>query len=126
MEKRTAEIIMVCKGRHNFGETTSHKQAVAMYMSNRCACPLEEYVDAVLDPIIFEAALDYIDGADRPSVFVRAIQDALRLHNNPLVKCPRIDYAEAICIAFSLVQARDDGCYVNGFTDEDVKPVIGV
>lgn len=121
MEKRTAEIIMICKGRHDFGKDLTHKQAIAAYLSDRCGSPVEEYTEEIVDYEIYQAVLDYLDGADKPSCFIRQIMDVLNLHNNPMARCEHIDYYDAVCIAFSLVQVRHrvDGCMVcvNGFSE---------
>ena len=126
MEKRTAEIIMVCKGQHDFGEFSTLKQAVIAYMSDRCIYPAELYTDEQINGIIWTAALDYIDGMKdtRPSVFLREAQRAIEIHNNPLVKSiNRIDTYEAICIAFMLCQVRDDKGYIDGFSEENTQRV---
>ena len=125
MEKRTAEIIMVCKGRHDFGEYLSHKEAIAAYLSDRCACPIEEYADGnIVNQVIWEAALDYIDSIDVhiPSSFLRAVMDSYHLHNNPFIdKKQHIDLYEAACGAFSVAQVRMDGEFINGFTEENTR-----
>lgn len=126
MEKRTAEIIMVCKGHHDFGKELTHKQAIAAYIADSCCCPVEFYTDDILNDIIYQAALDYIDGLKIPSSFIRDIQNALNLHNNPLLhNINRIDYFEAVCIAFQLAQVRDSNknAFVNGFSEELIQRV---
>lgn len=122
MEKRTAEIIMVCKGQHDFGEFDTLKQAVAAYMSNRCLTPVERYTDAMLNEIIWTAALDYIDGMKDypPSSFLHDVKRAFDLHNNPIShSISRIDMYEAMCIAFQLADVWHNGAYINGFTEEN-------
>lgn len=129
MDKRTAEIIMICKGRHDFGEELTHKQAIAAYMSDACGCPIEEYTNNILNDIIYQAALDYIDGLPKPSVFIRSIMDVLNLNNNPLISADQhLDYYEAVCRAFSLVRVKakneyGDEYFVNGFDLTLVHPV---
>ena len=115
MEKRTEEIIAVCKGRHNFGDGMTFAQSVAAYMSDRCACPIDVYTENVLLGILFEAVYDYIDGADKPSFFLRQIEDSYRLH-----KLHGGGMIEAICGAFSVTQVRDGEVYQNGFTEKSV------
>lgn len=126
MEKRTAEIIMVCKGQHDFGESPTLKQAVIAYMSDRCICPEEAYTDERINEIIWTAALDYLDSMKDtpPSVFLREAKRAMDLHNNPLVKnINRIDVYEAMCIAFMLAQVMEDDRYIDGFTEENTQRV---
>ena len=127
MEKRTAEIIMICKGRHNYGEDLGHKQAIAAYLSDQCACPIEEYADGrIVNEVIWVAALDYLDSIKefRPSSFLRAVMDSYNFHNNPLIdKKHNIDMYEAVCGAFSVAQVRKDGEYINSFTEENTQKV---
>ena len=62
MNKRTAEIIMICKGHHDYGENLNHKQAIAAFLSDHCLCPIEHYADGtIVNRVIWDAALDYID-----------------------------------------------------------------
>lgn len=122
MKKRTAEIIMVCKGQHDFGEFDTFKQAVAAYMSDRCLTPVERYTDAMLNEIIWTTALDYIDGMRDypPSSFFYDAKRAFDLHNNPFShSIRRIDMYEAVCVAFQSADVRHNGEYINGFTEEN-------
>lgn len=124
MHTRTSEIIMVCKGQHDFGDFPTLKQAVIAYMSDRCLCPEEAYTDSKINEIIWTAALDYIDSFKEyfPSSFLRECQRVMDLHNNPLVQnINRVDMYEAICGAFSLAQVRNDAGYINGFTEENTQ-----
>ena len=126
MEKRTAEIIMICKGNHDYGEHLSHKQAIAAFLSDHCLCPIEYYADgSIVNSVIWSAALDYLDSinAHRPSSFIRCAMDSYNLHNNPLVdKKHNVDWYEAVCMAFSDAQVRNtQGEYINGFTEENTQ-----
>lgn len=113
MERRTEEIIAVCKGRHAFGEIKTFRGKIAAYMSDRCDYPAEDYTDEILDGIIFVAVCDYIDGADKPSAFLRQIHESTMLHGGNLF--------DAICGAFSVVSVKHaNGTYRNGFTEESV------
>lgn len=123
MDQRTAAIIMICKGKHDFGEELTHKQAIAAYLSDQCMCPFDYYKSDVIENVIKNALKDYIDSIPRPSVFIGQIEDVMERYNNPLAKCEKIDYCEAICRAFSLVQVRNGGAYINGFTEENTRRI---
>ena len=113
MDRRTEEIIAVCKGRHKLGDFNNFRDAIAAYMSDRCDYPAADYTDGMLKGIIFEAVCDYIDGADRPSAFLRQIHESTMLHGGNLF--------DAICGAFSVVSVKNsDGSYRNGFTEQSV------
>lgn len=122
MDKRTAEIIMVCKGQHDFGKFDTLKQAVAAYMSDRCWYPVELYTDEMINDIIWSAAMNLLDHMKKPSMLLWKVQQVMRLHNNPLVKnINRVDIYEALCGAFQLVSVRDENGYINGFTEENTR-----
>lgn len=116
MDKRTANIILACKGHHNFGDDLTLKQAVAHYMSKTCACPVEHYTDRVLRGIVWEAFMDFMNTCDNPREFLYDIKEARYWCD----WSPRedVDDITAILIAFQLCQVRDDNGYVNGFTEE--------
>ena len=110
---------MICKGRHNFGEGLTQKQAIAAYLSDRTMCPIDYYDDKTINEVIHVAALDYIDHLKKPSAFIRQIDEALRIHNNPLMHASfNVDYYEAVCIAFSLAPVRGENYFKDGFVWE--------
>ena len=126
MEKRTAEIIMICKGNHDYGEDLSYKQAISAFLSDHCLCPIDYYTEAMINNIILQAAFDYVDSfkEHRPSSFLRYVKETYDLHHNPLVEnIKRIDIYEAICIAFEMAQVKDENGYINGFTEENTQRV---
>ena len=121
MDKRTFNIIMVCKGNHNFGKDLSLKQAVAHYMSKTCACPAETYTDLCLRGIIWEAFMDFMSTCTNPRGFLYHLKEARYWCD----WSPRenIDDITAMLIAFQLCRVcekADDGSYhyINGFTEE--------
>lgn len=126
MEKRTAEIIMVCKGQHDFGKSLSCKQAIAAYMADRCCTPLNVYTDKVINKVIWKAALDYLDSMKehRPSVFLRECENVLYCSTSPFAdyEAP-MDAYDAICGAFAQAAVKDDRGYINGFTEENTRLV---
>ena len=116
MEKRTFNIIMVCKGHHNFGDNLTLKQAVAHYMSKTCGCPVETYTDRVLRGIVWEAFMDFMNTCTSPRGFLYHFKEARYWCD----WTPRegVDEITAMLIAFQLCRVRDDNGYVNGFTEE--------
>lgn len=113
MELRTSNIIMLCKGRHTYGDVDS-KTAIKKYMAEMCACEEEWYDDNTLLSIIKTAVLDYINDAERPSSFLFDYFDAQKWHIDPI---------KAWCSAFRMIKIRnysEDGTYryMNGFADE--------
>lgn len=116
MDKRTFNIIMVCKGHHNFGDNLTLKQAVAHYMSKTCACPIEAYTDLCLRGIVWEAFMDFMSTCTNPRGFLYHLKEARYWCD----WSPRegVDDITAILIAFELCRVKDDTGYVNGFTEE--------
>lgn len=101
LEQQTADIIMVCKGKHNFGNFSSLKQAVAAYIADRKGVPVNALAQKEINCAIENAALNYMDtlNSGRPSSFVRRVMAVLNMHNNPENRgAVRIDRYEAICI----------------------------
>lgn len=109
MTQRTCNIIRACKGTL-YPEIENRIDRVKAYMSEECDCPIEHYTDNIIESIIINAVYDYIDTCDRPSTFLRLINDCIERDLNMV---------EKICIAFTLVQVkRSDGEYINGFKEE--------
>lgn len=124
MKKRTAEIIMVCKRQHNFGDFPSLKRAIAAYLSDRCGCPIEHYTDELINSAIWAAAMDYIDGMKdyQPSSFLYDIKRVMDFYNNHRsADRKQIDFYEAVCIAFQSADVMDGQRFVNGFSEENTR-----
>lgn len=116
MDKRTAEIIMVIKGNHNY-PVDNRYEAVKYYMADKCECPLEAYTDYEMFRIIGEAARDYNSTANDPHVFMYCFLDYIRLlyaEKHEIVKA----VSWGLMSALSLTQVRNKGKYVNGFSEE--------
>lgn len=118
MELRTSNIIMLCKGRHTYGDVDS-KTAIKKYMAEMCAGEEEWYDDNTLLSIIKTAVLDYINDAECPSSFLFDYFDAQKWCIDPI---------KAWCSAFRMIKIRnysEDGIYryMNGFTDETIEVI---
>ena len=126
MRQRTAEIIAICKGRHEFGENLSPTEAIATYMSDDTGCPTELYDDVILESIVADALFDFIDGMTMPSSFLRDIRDIYCRHNTfaEMKGLEKISYTDAVCFAFSTVSVKRDGKFINGFTKENTRLTI--
>lgn len=117
LEKRTAEIIMICKGKHEFGEG-SYKELIRRYMSDRYEFPEENYREELIDRIIREAAYDFAENLTSCTLkdFFKEAEESMYITGND-------DFSIAICNAFAAVDVFIDGSYVNGFTEENIKVV---
>lgn len=104
MTERTYNIIMACK-RHD--KSASIVDAAKEYMSHECNCPIEHYSERHMCSIMFEAMCDYLDTCDKPSTFIRLLDQ--------VYDKAYISFGEQIAIAFQLVRVRKDDHYVNGF-----------
>lgn len=137
MEERTLKIISICKGMSKIPKKSeqynSILDSIVDYMADECACPIEEYDADILLPIIQEAAYDFIRTCDYPHTFLRSFFEALRntkKHKFVQNEIPTINHkygskelAEALCIAFSQVRVMENGKYINGFHENDLKPI---
>lgn len=137
MEERTLKIISVCKGKSKIPKKSqqydSILDSVVDYMSDECDCPIEYYDSESMLHIMQEASYDYLRTCDYPHTFLRsyfkALEDAenfkflrgeiLRITNEYGAE----EMAEALCNALAQVQVMDDGKYINGFHENDLKPV---
>lgn len=118
MELRTSNIILICKGRHTYGDVDS-KTAIKKYMAETCACEEMWYDDNTLLDIIKTVVLDYIKVAERPSSFLFDYFEAQKWYIDPI---------KAWCSALRMIKVRnysDDGTYryVNGFTDKTIEVI---
>ncbi len=108
MEKRTANIIMACKG--NFKARVSGLDGAICYMSHITGTPKRHYVGECIESIMLEAMYDFIDTCDKPSVFLRNIYEC---------KHPNSTLAMRISNAFIDTRVKNrNGDYVNGFSEE--------
>lgn len=109
MTQRTCDIIKACKGWFfpNIGEPL---ERVKHYMASKCYCKLSAYTRATLDRIMFDAMCDYVDSCDKPSFFLKTMDD--------LFEKEYLQRAEQIAYAFMDVEVQDNNGYVNGFTEE--------
>ena len=120
MELRTSNIIMLCKGRHTYGNVDS-KTAIKKYMAEICAYKEEWYDDKKMIDIIKYAVLDYIETADYPRGFLFDYFEAQRYHT---------DAIDAWLSALRFVQVKrfidydtNVYVYVNGFTEENINVI---
>ncbi len=109
MTQQTCSIIMACKHKNDDVDLNPIDR-VKRYMSLYCDCPIEFYTNQVMQSIMFEAMCDYMDSCDKPSTF-------LRILNNQVCD-DSLSLAERIALAFVLVQVRENGHFINGFTPE--------
>ena len=111
MEQRTLNIIYLCKHHSNkyWDGVYSPIDAIKNYMADECAYEAEWYTDSDMLDIMWYAMLDYLNHCDRPSAFMWQLKNVIGVEPNNL--------PERIAIAFSLVQVRNDGNYINGFDD---------
>jgi hypothetical protein len=121
MELRTSNIIMLCKGRHTYGDVDS-KTAIKKYMAEICAGEEEWYDDSTVLSIIQDAVLDFLKTADYPSRLLFDYFEAQKYYGY------KEDPIGAWCSALRMVKVRnsaEDGTYVciNGFTDETIDVV---
>ena len=117
MELRTSNIIMLCKGRHTYGNVDS-KTAIAKYMAEMCAGEEEWYVSDLMIDIIQNAVLDFIETADNPRGFLWSYFEAQK----------RYEPIDAWLSALRMVRVKkplDNGTTVcvNGFTEETLNVI---
>lgn len=106
MQKRTLEIIAVCKGDTRYDSQTGLVDAVKNYMSDTCLCDKVLYTDNRLENILVTAFYDFVDVCDRPSFFLKQLEEFKWLDPS---------LTGRICAMFQSVEVWDGYKYVNGF-----------
>ena len=106
MEKRTLEIIAVCKGDTRYDSEVGLVDAVKNYMSDTCMCDKALYTDSQMENILRTAFYDFIDVCDRPSFFLKQLEEFKWFVPN---------LTDRICALFKSVQVLEDDGYINGF-----------
>lgn len=111
MTQRTADIIGISKKISLKYKTASTKRNIAQYIGNITNVDPNSYSDWQIDNIIKLAMFDYVDSADKPSDFLEHVF-CEGVSNSSL---PPIN---KIILAFSFVNIRKNGKWVNGFNQE--------
>lgn len=126
MDNRTAEIIMVLKGRHNLlDEAPSdipdlgpYLQDVALYLSDDCFVPFRFYErsQGAIDSVIKEVVLDYLKCCNNPSGFVWQYFEYKKTH------CDNYNDTQCWCAALAFAQVKKNGQYINKFNRQNTQP----
>lgn len=112
MTQRTANIIGICKGISHKYSSNSVRRNIASYMSNECMVDIDYYTDEQVDSIIVEAFMDFIDGVDMPSKYLKDIFYN-KFYNK--ISSP-VSIANSIISVFTTTRIKNDKTYVNGFS----------
>jgi hypothetical protein len=125
MDSRTAELIMVLKGNHNLNDGLpedtptigAYLTDVALYLSDDCLCPFSTYVKqpGLMSDVIHNVVTDYLKACENPSFFVWEYFNAKRSWGD------RYNDDQCWCVALMNCGVRDNGAYINGFSDTNTK-----
>lgn len=128
MDDRTAELIMVLKGQHelenedtaNLPNLGTYIHDVALYLSDDCMCPFSYYQKdpACIAGVVRQAVLDYMKVCDNPSFVLWQYFDHQRLFGDIY------DDTQLWCATLVSVAVRDNGKYINGFSEENTKKYV--
>lgn len=129
MEKRTAEVIMILKGNHEYKVKYPGKSSaeyIAYYFSDYCQCPVKDYSKELILEILESVALDYLRSVRDLSVLAIYFESRrtrfFRLKNGSL-KSEVIDsLIECWATALREIQIKDsskgDYYFINGWSEE--------
>ena len=117
MDRRTLEIIIVCKGYTRYDSDFGLVDCVRNYMSDKCKCDKELYTMDKMETILKEAFYDFIDVCDRPSHLLKMLDDTKKYNVN--LSC-------RICMVLQNIQVCTDGKYINGFPSDYDKIAEGL
>lgn len=114
MTTRTQCIIAVCKGGTRYNQTEELVDSVINYMSDVCMYNKEWYTEGQIERILKEAFYDFIDTCDKPSYFLRQLDDLISIDQH---------LSNRICMVFSTTDVYEDCLYINGF-NADYKKIV--
>lgn len=111
MTQRTCNIIMCCKGNDRYSYKCDPIYSIKKYLSHECDCPTSAYTPGILENILFDALIDFINGVKNPGFVLWSLREDGKFKDS---------LSEKIVTMFSLVQVRegDDFHCINGFTEE--------
>ena len=114
MDKRTLEIIAICKGNTRYDSELCLVDAVKNYMSDRCMYEKRWYTYGQIENVLKEVFYDFIDVCDRPSYFLRQLEELKWISPN---------LADRICMVLQETQVVEGHLYINGF-DANYKNIV--
>lgn len=117
MDKRTVEIIMMLKGHSKVKPAQTLKESFIRHLSYLYDCPEKYYTDDKLWSVIREAVQDTLSSCSNPGQIKAFMFDYFeaRKWNEEL---------EAFISALRLIQVREKGEFINGFTKEIIVDVL--
>ena len=138
MEKKilselTSKIIMICKHQSIYTDGETHLDNIKQFMSDRSGMELKYFSDDIMDSIITEAVLNYIECCDNPRFFMWQFFDSKKRESNykyflSVTQKENFEMPsdfELFCRIFSGLQVREpvEGGYnyINGFTHENTQ-----
>lgn len=123
MTKETMQFIFALKHNSNiFADHNATLREIAIhYMSELTLCPKEAYTEARLFGIAKDRFLDFLSTADHPERIVRRFFEMKERDANYKEVTGR-DFentdTDYLLACLMLAQVKEDGKYINGFTDE--------
>lgn len=113
MTQRTCNIIALCKDISCRYTSASVRRNIASYMADANGKESADvYTDKQIDDFIENAFLDFLDGVNYPSHFVK------KALSDPRSDPSRLSQISQIIDAFKFVQVKENKRYINGFTQE--------
>ena len=110
MNDRTLSIIAVCKGNTKYESKLSLDliDSVKNYLSDFSGCDKKILTPKLVEEVILAAFYDFIDVCDKPSYFLRQLDN---------LKNVNFDLSTRICMLFRATQVVEEGHYINGFNE---------
>ena len=104
--------------KHELKHYSTLTDAAIAFMSNYSQCDPKVYTQPVINLIVFDLFMDFIDHVDKPSMSLRQLQESRKIHEEYLHE--DFSETEAMLIAMMMIDVRNDkGEYINGFKAED-------
>ena len=105
---------MACKGQ-TFADIKGAYERTKEFLADYSKCPKDIYTDEKMYGIMFETMCDYLDSCDKPSFFMREMDNVYKKEE----RC----FADIVCCALQMVEVKESNAdgefrFVNGFTAE--------
>ena len=117
MTDQTISIIMLAKKSYKMYPESRSVDRIIHYLSDRNICEKEHFRDFhyELTRYIRNIMYDYIDSCDKPSDFLKSLENIKRLNYG------NISELECILQAFRLTEVISNMKYINGFNKEIIE-----
>lgn len=113
MENKTFAIIAICKGNTKYTAAgIKVEDGIRHFLSDRCLVPINYFRVSDVDKAVKDAFYDFLDTCDRPSTYLREVDNIMSAPIKPT------RYTSAVCAVLANVDVMNGATYINGFNND--------